>query len=264
MRFGHLEYAENRFKQSIMLTEQSHDPVNQSAFSTYLSLTLQQQGNHKDAKKYLLQALKLARQTHIKPYIGRALVTMGCIRMEQAIANSKTKGLTDLESRKALNYTKRTLERALAIESMEAETRIEGQIALAYTTLLLGNPNNALQLATQTLEDARKFELTWLVARVQSFLGSISDFLHQYEQADKYFEIAVRIFRKNEMKLEYARTLQYYGEALAQRDTDNHASRQQGLAYLREAHEIFKECKATLDLQVAERMLTLYEKVTKS
>jgi DNA-binding SARP family transcriptional activator len=266
MRLGNLEEAENWLKQGITLAQIFHDPINESWYSSYLSTVLLELGNYSDAKSHLTSTLKIARSTRISPNIGLALVTLGRMRIDQAIVNRKSTEENlqkDLAMTNAMHRAKATLQHALAIENMEAETKIEGQIELAYTMLLLGEVTEAQKLALQTLEDARKFELAWLVARAQSFLGSISDALGQYEQADKYFEQSARMFRKNDMKLEYARTLQYYGEALVRREGVNQERHQQGLKYLSDAREIFKECKAALDLQVIEQMLSVHEKATK-
>jgi tetratricopeptide (TPR) repeat protein len=163
-----------------------------------------------------------------------------------------------------LKRARKTLLHALIWEEeMEAETRVEGKIALGRVMFLLGDIEAAQQQTERALEEARQFESTWLIARAQRVLGSIYATQKQEEQAVSCFEQALRTFRKTEMRLEYARTLHQYGEMLVQQEDGNEKAYQRGLGYLREAHEIFGKCKAGLDLQVVERVLVMYEQVSR-
>ncbi len=142
---------------------------------------------------------------------------------------------------------------------MEAETRAEGQLALAQADLLLGEVETAQQQALQTLEEAHRYELTWLIARAQRLLGSIFAAQGQREQAVQHFEQALHT---SGMHLEYARTLRYYGLMLLQQDgVDEEAchERERGLNFLREAHQVFTDCKVALDVQVVEGILARCE-----
>ena len=163
-----------------------------------------------------------------------------------------------------LKRAKRTLQRALLLEGMEAETRAEGQLALAQADLRLSEVETAQQRALQTLEEAKLYELTWLVARTQRILGSIFVVQGQREQAGLHFKQALYTFRRSGMRLQYARILHYYGLMLLQQDgVDEEAYREQerGLNSLHEAHQVFTDCKAALDVQVVERVLARREQV---
>lgn len=170
------------------------------------------------------------------------------------------------ESTRVLRRAKRTLQRALLLEGIEAETRIEGQLALAQAELLLGEVETAQQQALQTLEEAKRYELTWLIARAQRILGSIFAVQRQREQAELYFEQALHTFRKSGMRLEYARTLHYYGLMLLQQDgaadKETCRERERGLHFLGEALQVFTDCKAALDVQVVDGILARNEQVT--
>jgi tetratricopeptide (TPR) repeat protein len=167
------------------------------------------------------------------------------------------------ERTRLLKRAKRTLQRALLLEGMEAETRAEGQLALAQADLLLGAVETAQQLALQTLEEAHRYELTWLIARAQRILGSIQAAQGQRDQADIYFEQAIQVFHDSGMRLEWARALQRYGLVLLQRDGAGVASYQQGLSYLQEARQAFHQCNAVLDLQAVERVLNSQNRTDK-
>ena len=123
----------------------------------------------------------------------------------------------------------------------------------------------ASKFALQTLEEAQRYELTWLVARAQHMLGSIFAAQGRREQAKLHFEQALHAFRKSGMRLEYARTQHDYGLILLlQEEVDEEArrKREQGLNFLREACRVFTDCKAVLDIQVVERALVRYEQIT--
>ena len=161
-----------------------------------------------------------------------------------------------------LKRAKRTLQRALLLEGMEAETRAEGQLALAQTGLLLGEVETAQERALQTLGEVKRYELTWLIARAQRILGSIFAVQGQQEQAELHFEQALYTFRRSGMRLEYGRTLHDYGLMLLQQDgvvEEAYHERGRGLNFLREALQVFTDCKAVLDGQVVEDILTRHE-----
>lgn len=63
------------------------------------------------------------------------------------------------------------------------------------------------------------------------------------------------MFRKAGMQLEYARTLQQYGEMLVQWEVGDEKAYQRGLGYVREAREMFEMCGARLDLRMVEKTL---------
>ncbi len=267
MRTGDLAEAENRFKQGLSLAEQINEPVHISLLYTCLSLVSQDQGKLEETGKCLLKALSISRSMAIAPCIGFALIVLGSMRLAQAtmvdVETEKSMGARE-EKTRVLHRAKRTLQRALLLEGIEAETRIEGQLALAQADLLLGEVETAQQRALQTLEEAKRYELTWLIARAQRILGSIFAVQGQREQAELYFEQALHTFRKSGMRLEYARTLHYYGLMLLQQDgVDEEAcrERERGLHFLGEAQQVFTDCKAALDVQVVEDILARHEQV---
>ena len=265
MRTGELAKAENWFKKGLALAEQINEPVHISLLYTSLSLVLQDQGKLEETGKCLLKALSISRSMAIAPCIGFTLIVLGSIRLVQAMmldveADKSTGGRE--EGTRMLKRAKRTLQRALILEGMEMETRAEGQLALAQAELLLGAIETAQQLALQTLEEAHRYELTWLVARAQRILGSIFVVQGQRVQAELHFKQALYTFRRSGMRLEYGRTLHYYGLMLLQQDgVDEEAyhERERGVNFLREALQVFTDCKAVLDGQVVEDILARHE-----
>lgn len=265
-RMGDLADAENWYKKGLVQAERINDPVNLSILYTYLTSVLLDQGRLEEAGAYILKGLSISRAIGITPCIGFSLVSAASLRLVQAAQlQEQGEGEVPIPQARAqmLERAKRTLARVLALEGIEAETRTEGELALAQVELLLGDGESARQRATRTLEEAGRFELVWLIARAQRILGSILAMQGQQnerEQAQRHFKRALQTFHKSGMRLEYARTLHEYGIALLREPQDRAcAQREQGLASLREAHRIMIECKAILDAQLVERALHRYE-----
>ena len=63
------------------------------------------------------------------------------------------------------------------------------------------------------------------------------------------FEQALETFDHSGMRLEWARTLQSYGAALLEQRSTGESGYAQGLKYLQDASQTFRECNANLDLQ---------------
>jgi DNA-binding SARP family transcriptional activator len=241
-RLGNLVEAETWYRKGLTFSERTNDSIYTAILSSYLALVLLEQGKTEESSLHLIRALSIGHSTKIGPCIGLALVVLGAIRIAQS---------HDEANKKALYKGRRTLEHALQFAEIEAETRAEARLSLAKTALLEENLDEAQQITLQSLEESRRFELSWLVARAQYVLGSILAAKKQIEEAERYFEQALRMFRKAGMRLEYARTLLSYGEFLLQ----NEDEKQRGSSYVQEARKIFSECKAALDLRMAEQAL---------
>jgi len=258
IRTGNLDEAEAEFRRSILLAEHVDDPASVSLWYTYLASALQEQGRLSESGVTLLRALVIARSMHLAPYIGLALVALGSLRINQIMAADTSSGEPSSsreEVARTLKRAKMTLRRALSLEGLEAETRTEGELAMARVDLLAGEPDLAQQQALRVLDEARKINSMWLIASALRLLGSIQVAQVHMEEASQYFEQALHTFRKCGMRLEYARTLYVYGVMLMQGDDLEEQEHHQGLGYLQEAQKIFEECKAGLDLEMVKKLL---------
>src|SRR5581483_8657973 len=141
---------------------------------------------------------------------------------------------------------------------LDAEMTIEGRLNLAITYFLTDELELARQMVVQCIGDAQEHELTRVLARSQRLLGRILAAQGQIAEADVYFEKAIDIFSRHEMRLDYARALNGYGVTLLQRGARSEAAFTRGLDYLQEAHTIFVACKATIDITWVERILSHY------
>jgi Tfp pilus assembly protein PilF len=184
-------------------------------------------------------------------------VAAGHLRMSQflhALLDEHDAGFQG-DSKLYLRKAKRSLVHALSLGEIEAETKIEAQVALANVMLLLAKLADAQQLITQTLQEAQELEFTWLIARSQHVLACILAAQAVPEQATPHFDAALKTFRKTGMRLELARTLQHYGAMLMQQGNTDEKQHQRGRKYLEEARELFAACGANLDLQLIERVV---------
>jgi tetratricopeptide (TPR) repeat protein len=263
MRRGNLVEAENKLKQGIELTEHVNDSLHLSMWYSYLSSILLDQGKLAEASQVLYRAWKFGRTRHVPPYIGLVQMVLGEMRIAQAMMLDLewSADKPDREKLRILTRAKRILLNTVAMPGLEAETRTQGRVALGQALLLLGDVDQAQNVVMQALQEAQQCELTWLVARAQRVLGSIYAAQKQIEQAIQSFEQALHVFRETEMRLEYARTLQQYGQMLMRWQGADEEVYQRGLRYVHEAREIYEACGARLDLRTVERVLDLSEAV---
>jgi len=262
-RCGNLQEAQEWFNRSIALAARVNDREQVCWCNVALASALQDQGDMRGALERIRRALALARALQSTRWIGFALVALGDWRVAQAVTVSKLE-LVSLKERvtgqypvynRFLSRARAALDRALALEGLDAEVMTEGQLVLANIHFLLGDLDTARQKAMQTLEEARGHEVTRVQARLQRLLGRILAAQGQHEQADYYFERAIEVFSKYEMRLDHARALHGYGVSLLQRSTPVAESYQRGLYYLHQSRNLFTECGAAIDLEWVERIL---------
>jgi tetratricopeptide (TPR) repeat protein len=257
-RLGNLVEAEHWYKQALALAEQVNDPFYISLLHSYLTLTLIKERKIEEAKSSLIQALKIGRAKNISYCIGLALVTLGRLRIAQALVlKNKISSANEKYNRSLeclIKLAKHALDRALTYEGLEAETKIDAYLALAEIALLSKDTHVAFQRSSQALKESQMCELIWLIGNSHCLLGRVSAFEGKQTTANEYFQQALSVFKNITMNLEYARTLYAYAEIFLQTSKDA-ATREQARRYLQEARQTFQECGAALDLQLAERVL---------
>lgn len=268
-RFGDLVEAENWYKRGLKFAEEVNDQVSVTTLLSYLSTVLQEQGKFADAGSCIHRSLKISKDIDIAPCIGFALVVLGQMRIAQAVAIEENFAESAGEMQQEYNNdnyrhfltrARNVLQRALSFEGLESDIKTEGQLAQAQMSLLLGELETAQQQVMHAMEEARRYELSWLLARSQRLLGDILTAQGQQEEeaAEVHFKQALETFAACGMRLEWARTLYSYGAALLQRDATRATDYQQGLAHLQEARQVFEQCNAALDLHRAQRVLSVY------
>lgn len=261
-RAGKLIQAEQWFRNSLAVAERINDPDHTSWCSVALAGTLQDLGNLQAAAECLYRALVIGRSMKSTRTIGGALIALGDLRISQAVIACNLLG-NDIDrtialspkSRRLLLRARSTLERAVSIEGLEVESFVEAHLTLASAYFFLGDIQLAYQETLRSLHDAQRYELSRLHGRSLRLLGRILAAQDQFCQADLYFEEALEVFRKYDMRLDYARALHGYGVTLRHRSPPGTDAYQKGLAFLYEARDIFADCHAVVDLEWIDRLL---------
>ncbi|MBA2285471.1 MAG: tetratricopeptide repeat protein, partial [Ktedonobacteraceae bacterium] len=277
-RTGKLEEAESWFNRAIAQAEQINDQAYVSMWHAYLAPILQDLDRLDDAEACIFRALTVGRAINNTPCIGLALVALGHMRIAQVMLVNESqdgtpeeratqadeqipgelasKRLATGEQERLLRRARTTLQHALGLVGLEAETRTRGELALAQVSLLARDLDSARQQASHALQEADQYEMTRLSARAQALLGSILAAQGVHEQAAQHFEQAINTCRERGLRLDYARALHSYAQALL--STGEEGPHRQALAYLHEARQIFSECHAALDLTLAEQTNAWY------
>lgn len=255
---GQLAEAENWYHRGLELADLIDDQVYRSDWNTRLAAVLQDQGRLSEAAECIQQALTISHTLGNSPCMGLALVALANLRILQA--KEAAKAPEPLRSRRCLARAEASLQRVLTLKGAAAETKSQGQLALAQVFLLQGKLELAQQQAMQTLEEARRYESTRLLARTQHLLGTIFAAQNKGTQAEQYMTQAMQLSQKHGLRLEYARSLQSYAILFLQTATDETAvsRRKEGIRSLHEAYHLFIECSAALDLQEVKDILSTY------
>ncbi len=266
-RTGNLLEAEEWFRRSIAISERINEREHTSWCNTSLAAALQDQGNLQSAAEAVRKALTVARSIKSARCIGAALIALADLRTTQAIfichlkegVNSESVPLPSATCIRLLLKARSTVLHAIAFEGLEADLVVEGRYILATIYFLLGNVEAARQEALKTIEDARQYEVTRIMARAQRLMGRILAIQGDYTQADSYFEQTLQIFRECDLRLDYARTIHRYGITLLERSESGDVNYQRGLDCLHEARTAFADCHAALNLSWVENILKRYE-----
>ncbi|GCE31098.1 hypothetical protein KDA_65820 [Dictyobacter alpinus] len=248
IRIGNLADASDELIRALDLVK---DPPSTCVYSAYLAFSLLEQGKVSEAQSVLVNAITVGRKTHVLPYVSFTLVMLGYLHLIQykkyIIGDDNNNSKADKKS--ILKNAKKALLRALNSESLEMESRIEGRLIISQVLFQLKQYEDARLHSTLALKEAQQLRLSWLVARSQHVLGYLCAHSGLHEQAIRYYEQALPVFRKSGMKIEYARILKNYGSLLLEMVEANTGVNQGGLNYLQEAYQIFDACGAELDLQ---------------
>jgi tetratricopeptide (TPR) repeat protein len=167
---GNPQEAEYWYRKAMALLERTKDREYASRWNAALALVLQELGKETEAITCAVRALLIGRATHTNPCIGMALVSIGTLRMMQA--RDKKRVSSDKSSR-LLSHARQDIQRALALEGVEAETHTMGQLILAQLFLLSQDISQARQQLNQVIENAQRYELVLVEQRARELLLSL-------------------------------------------------------------------------------------------
>lgn len=163
---GDVQEAETLYSKGLLLAEQVEDREYISLWNCDLAGVLLAQGKLVDARVCVAKALKAARAIRNTPCLGSAMVAMGNVRIAQAQLGT-ARAMYDLKRART------ALQRALALQGLEVETRVRGHLALAEVLLLMGQNEAARGEATRALEEANRFELAGMLKDSERLLEKI-------------------------------------------------------------------------------------------
>jgi len=270
-RTGALLEAKEWFQRSLELAERVNDREGISWSSSELANVQRDLGELTEARKCILLAIKTGRAIKSPRCIRYALVALGELRLVEAMRVCTSTGADQSghsthagQCRGLLHRAKSTLQRALSLDELEVESSSEGKYLLATVCYLLDEGKIARQMALQTLKAAQENEIGRVEGRVNRLLGRILASEGYYEQATLYFEQALVLFRENGSRLDYARTLSNFGAVLVRESArmgsevggaERRSMCQRGRAFLNEAHQIFVDCGAAIDVLWTEALI---------
>lgn len=164
---GDLEEAENWYRRALELTEE--DLVYISMWNAGLASVLHERDKLNEATRCLRRAWTIGRSMHNNPCIGLALVTLGNMRISQALAARSYPGVF----KRLLECAQRDIERALALGELEVETRVRGQLALAHIHFLQGKLEPARNELAQVITSAQQYEQALVESRARQLLEEV-------------------------------------------------------------------------------------------
>ncbi len=165
---GNLEEAERLYRSALDLEERFQDLEYISKWNSGLAAIVQERGKLSEAVQCIKRALHTGRKMHNDPCIGQALVALGNLRITQALSL----GCTDQPQRRLLAHAQMDIRRALALSSLDVETRLRGQLAQAHIALVLNDRTAAFSALEQVIAEAQRHELAQIVARALQLQAS--------------------------------------------------------------------------------------------
>ncbi len=118
--------AEGWYHRGLNLAGRFGDLGYVSTWNVGLATVLQAQGKLSEAATCVIRAWRIARSMHNTPSIGAALVALAA----QRLAEAQSVGRLPSDSLRLLIHAQKDIERALALEGLEAETIARGEVIL--------------------------------------------------------------------------------------------------------------------------------------
>uniref|UniRef100_UPI0035E413C5 hypothetical protein n=1 Tax=Thermogemmatispora sp. TaxID=1968838 RepID=UPI0035E413C5 len=265
-KLGDLDLAEREHKRSLGIADKASDKTYFCLWSAFLAIILQRRMKGQEAVRSIRKALSTVISLNLLPCLGFVLVALANMRLIQAmyeLAYWQGQGKKSLRyesrggrSKHCLERARRILERALALEQLEAETLIEGKLALAQVLLLLGEQEKARQLAEELLANLNEHERVLEFARAQFLEGAIL-LLQGRVQGEKQIDNSLNTLYNKDFKLEYGNLI--YTFSVVNINKNIGFSKGKLIGLLRDALVIFHDCRDDLSYQAVHRLLEYFQ-----
>ncbi len=163
--------AEDWYRRALELAEErTKDREYMSTWNAGLATVLLAQGKVNEAITCLWRAWSIGRAMHNHPCIGLALVTLGNMRIAQAMTAEKLSARRE----RLLKLAALDLQRALELVGLDVETRTRGHLALAHIAFLAGRREEARQKIARVVEEAQRYELALVVMQARQLLEQVN------------------------------------------------------------------------------------------
>ncbi len=253
VRSGNILDAEEYLQRATLFAEQAHEPLYESILASYHTRILLAQGTIVEARMRITHAVRLSRRLNNLPCLALALVTLAGLHVSLATTSSESSTQPQhVYSR--LRRVQELVTRAVQLEGIEEETKVEGLLLLAEALVEI-NTENALDAVQKSLDILQAASLHWLLPRAYALLAQISVAQGQQIQGDAYFQQALDLFHIYPSFLDQVRALSQYGTTLMQRHKEQDHIYQRGVIYLQEAAHLCQQAEAIWDLHSIERTL---------
>jgi predicted ATPase/DNA-binding SARP family transcriptional activator len=164
---GELEEAEKLYRESLVSAERMQDREYISWWNARLAQVLREQNRFDEATTCIIRALSTARAMSNQPRIGTALLALANLRIAQAQALTMRR-FPKVRMRLLL-HARQDVERALALNNLEAETNLKCRLALAQIAILQGHDEGYAEIE-RVIEEARACELAHVESMAQRLL----------------------------------------------------------------------------------------------
>jgi tetratricopeptide (TPR) repeat protein len=163
-----LETSVQLFRRAIGYQERLKDREYVCKWNAYLAAVLQEQGELDAAQTCVLLSLRLGRKMHNNhPCIGAALVALSNMRLARAERSQAEKRMYHLR------HALQTIQRALALKELEAETRFKGRLTLVHVLMLLDRKQEAQKELEQFTHAVPKNEFAQLSRQAQQLTAHL-------------------------------------------------------------------------------------------
>ncbi|HCI82170.1 MAG TPA: hypothetical protein DHW02_21060 [Ktedonobacter sp.] len=161
--------AEIWYKRAISIASTVQDREYENRWNVDLADVLQKQGKLTEAQTCLFKAMRIGWSLRNRSWIGNALVGIAAYRLTQARAEQLHQGRRN----RFLSHAEQDVQRALALEELDAQARIRGQFVHAQISLLYGKTNKAHHELLAVLEEAQHHELAAIETAARRLLDEI-------------------------------------------------------------------------------------------
>ena len=160
--------AEVWYRRAISIASEKQDRDYENRWNVDFAAVLQQQGKQAEAQHCLLNAFRVGWHARNNSWLGNALTGIAAYRLAQAHAASKMQEWNT--SHRYLTHAAQDIQRALALDGLETQTRIQAQLVSAQLSLARNDSEQARTELQHVLQVAHSHKLVAIERQAQQLL----------------------------------------------------------------------------------------------